>query len=59
MLVEGCLTSEGLGAWARERYECQDVKAGACIDCGVCETRGPYQLPVREMMAKAAEVFGE
>ncbi len=58
-LFEGYLTRYGLVDWARERYKSLDVKAGACIGCGVCETRCPYQLPIRKMMAKAAEVFGE
>ena len=34
-------------------------KAGDCIGCGVCETRCPYQLPIREMLARCKEEFGE
>lgn len=58
-LFEGYLTRYGLVDWARERYDSLAVKAGACIGCGVCETRCPYHLPIRKMMAKAAEEFGE
>ena len=35
------------------------VKAGACVDCGACETRCPYNLPIRDMLKKCAEEFGE
>lgn len=29
------------------------------IGCGVCETRCPYHLPIREMLKKAATDFEE
>ena len=58
-LFEGYLTRYGLEQWARERYASLPVKAGACIQCGACEPRCPYQLPIRQMMRAAAEKFGE
>ena len=58
-LFEGYLARYGLEGWARERYATLDKKASACIQCGVCETRCPYELPIREMLAKAAAEFGE
>lgn len=58
-LFEGYLSRYGLEGWARQRYETVKVKASECIGCGVCETRCPYELPIREMMAKAAAEFGE
>ena len=33
-------------------------KASDCIGCGVCETRCPYNLPIREMLKKVAADFG-
>jgi predicted aldo/keto reductase-like oxidoreductase len=27
-------------------------KARDCVQCGECETRCPYQLPIREMIAE-------
>lgn len=58
-LFEGYLSRYGLENWARERYATMPVKASACIECGVCETRCPYNLPIRRMLKTAAEKFGE
>ena len=58
-LFEGYLSRYGLEEWARGRYETLSAKASACIGCGVCETRCPYDLPIREMLRKSAERFGE
>ena len=35
------------------------MKAGACVECGLCETRCPYQLPIREMLKNAVAKLGE
>lgn len=58
-LFEGYLSRYGLEDWAKARYAELDKKAGDCIQCGACESRCPYELPIREMMKKAAEEFGE
>ncbi|MBE6768722.1 MAG: aldo/keto reductase [Ruminococcaceae bacterium] len=58
-LFEGYLSRYGLENWARERYATMAVKASACVECGVCETRCPYNLPIRQMLRSAAEKFGE
>ncbi|MDO5411820.1 MAG: aldo/keto reductase [Lachnospiraceae bacterium] len=58
-LFAGYLERYGLGDWAKDRYSAMAVKASACVECGDCETRCPYHLPIREMMKKCAEEFGE
>ena len=58
-LFQGYLNRYGLEGWAHERYNTLPVKAGACIECGTCETRCPYQLPIRQMLKKVAADFGE
>ena len=58
-LFEGYLSRYGLEQWARERYAALPKKASACVECGACETRCPYNLPIRRMMHAAAEKFGE
>ena len=58
-LFEGYLKRYGLEGWARDRYATLAAKASACIGCGACEPRCPYGLPIREMLKKAADSFGE
>lgn len=58
-LFAGYLQRYGLGGWAKDRYSTLKVKASACVECGACETRCPYHLPIREMLKKAAADFGE
>ena len=58
-LFQGYLDRYGLEEWARSRYATFASKASACIECGECETRCPYNLPIREMMKDAAKKFGE
>lgn len=58
-LFAGYLERYNLEDWARERYASLPVKASKCIDCGLCETRCPYQLPIRDMLKKCAQEFGE
>ena len=57
-LFDGYLQRYGLGEWAKSRYATLDKKASACIGGGACEARGPYSLPIRDMLKKVAEHFG-
>lgn len=41
-----------------QRYAEFKVKASACIDCGLCETRCPYNLPIREKLKQVAKDLG-
>ena len=47
-----------LADWARARYAAAAHRADECVDCGVCEQRCPYELPIRDMLKKAHEDFG-
>lgn len=58
-LFQGYLDRYGLEDWARGRYEALPKKAGDCIDCGACEPRCPYNLPIRQMLKEAAGKFGK
>ena len=58
-LMDGYLTRYGLADWARMRYNGMDKTASDCIECGVCETRCPYNLPIRQMMKEVAAKFGK
>ncbi len=49
------LRNYGLQDWAKGRYFAQEKTAADCVKCGLCETRCPYELPIRQMLAKVAE----
>ncbi|MBQ1257580.1 MAG: aldo/keto reductase [Clostridia bacterium] len=53
-LFEGYLKRYGLGEWAKGRYAALPKKAKDCVGCGVCETRCPYNLPIRKMLKRAS-----
>ena len=48
----------GLSDWAVSRYQSLAHHAGECVKCGVCESRCPYDLPIRTMLEKVAAEFG-
>lgn len=58
-LMEGYLSRYGLADWARGRYEALPQTASACIECGACEPRCPYHLPIRQMLKTVKEKFGK
>lgn len=43
----------------REHYALLEHYAGECIQCGACETRCPFEVPIIENMKRAAELFGQ
>ena len=48
----------GLADWAKARYDAMPYHAGSCVQCGACERRCPYNLPIRDMLGKVADLFG-
>ena len=57
--LEGYLSRYGLKDWAMGRYEAMTAKPGDCVECGLCETRCPYHLPIREMLKRAGKAFSD
>ncbi len=58
-ILEGYYNRYDLKEWAMGRYKGTAVKASACVGCGACEDRCPYNLPIRKMLKKVADTFGE
>ena len=44
-----------LGDWAKTNFAALPVSAKDCVKCGVCESRCPYDLPIRQMLEKVVE----
>lgn len=57
-LMEGYYTRYNLQDWAQGRYESMSPKADNCIECGICETKCPYDLPIMKMLKNVAKVLG-
>ena len=58
-IFEGYVSRYGLGEWAMGRYLAMPKQASDCIGCGVCESRCPYNLPIRAMLKKVADKMGK
>ena len=56
-VLEGYFSRYNLQDWAMTRYNGTPVKASACIGCGACEARCPYQLPIRKMLKKVVNLM--
>jgi predicted aldo/keto reductase-like oxidoreductase len=39
------------------RFYTQMEKVNDCTDCGICETRCPFELPIREIMARNFKLY--
>lgn len=57
-LLDGYHQRYDLKEWARQRYEGMKVKPDACQECGECEEKCPYSLPIRRMLKEAAARLG-
>lgn len=58
-LFEGYYKRYNLKEWAVERYNSLPVKAEACVKCGLCESKCPYNLPIRDMLESVKNTFGK
>ena len=56
-LVEGYFSRYNLKEWAVSRYQSMKVKPSACIECGICETKCPYNVPIRRKLKEVVKVL--
>ena len=59
LIAEGYSLRYGLQAYAEQRYAASGAPASSCVDCGLCEERCPYHLPIRQMLKRVAQTFGK
>ncbi|MFZ5639328.1 MAG: aldo/keto reductase [Bacillota bacterium] len=52
-LLDGYYTRYDLKGWAVERYRPLQKNASHCVECGECEVRCPYSLPIRKMLKES------
>lgn len=57
--INGYLTRYGLGDWAIGRYKSMAVEPNVCIECGACESRCPYNLPIINMLKDVYNNFSK
>lgn len=57
-VMEGYYTRYNLQDWAIGRYNAMEVRAGDCIECGECEPRCPYDLPIMKMLKRVNKNLG-
>lgn len=53
-LMANYLRKYDLAEWAKARYYAMPVTAKDCVECGACEEKCPYHLPIREMLKQVA-----
>ena len=58
-LLEGYYKRYDLKDWANARYEGMAKHASDCIECGACEERCPYNLPIRQMLKAVDKTFAK
>ncbi len=59
LIAEGYALRYGLKDYAEARYAASGAPASSCVDCGLCEERCPYNLPIRQMLKRVVNTFGK
>ena len=59
LIAEGYSLRYGLQEYAQQRYAASGNPASTCVDCGLCEERCPYHLPIRQMLKRVVQTFGK
>ncbi len=58
-VFEGYFKKYDLKDWAIERYASLKHHASECIECGMCESRCPYNLKIIEKLKEVRKTFGK
>lgn len=49
-ILNGYFSRYNMSEWATNRYQSLKINAGDCLQCGQCELKCPYELPIMEML---------
>lgn len=55
--LQNYLNNYNLASWAQGRYDNLPVKPSACIACGACESRCPYNLKIIDKLKSVVKDF--
>lgn len=58
-VIRGYKERYDLATWAEERYSAMKNTAKDCTECGACEGKCPYNLPIRKMLKEVRKTFNE
>lgn len=56
-IIDSYFTRYNLQEWATSRFNAMSPSAKDCIECGLCEARCPYDLPIMDMLKKVASHY--
>lgn len=58
-LCEGYYKRYNLKEWAISRYNSMPIKPSVCVECGECEFKCPYHLPIRKKLKEVVKIMEE
>ncbi|AZR72806.1 aldo/keto reductase [Anoxybacter fermentans] len=58
-ILDAYYTRYNMPEWATNRYRSLKIDASNCVECGQCEAKCPYELPIIEMLKEVHKHMGK